>query len=102
LCQELRFIVTDAPGLEGAFKTPGLRNVALRPPYMHAGQFSSLPQVIAHYMKAPAATLGHTELAHSDGGHTERKPIRLSEREVNDLVAFLGALSGSIVEDAPR
>lgn len=101
-CQELRFIVTDEAMLEGAFKTPGLRDVALRPPFMHAGQFTSLSQVIAHYIKAPAAALGHTELAHGDSGHTERKPIRLSEKEVADLVAFLGTLSGSITEDRSR
>ena len=51
-CKELRFIVTDDPALEGAFKTPGLRNVALRPPYMHAGQLATLEEVIAHYVKA--------------------------------------------------
>ena len=53
-CQELRFMVTDDPALEGAFKTPGLRDVALRPPYMHAGQFASLEEVIAHYVRSPS------------------------------------------------
>ncbi|MBT9527047.1 MAG: tryptophan tryptophylquinone biosynthesis enzyme MauG, partial [Rhizobacter sp.] len=28
------------PSLKGAFKTPSLRNVGLRPPYMHAGQLA--------------------------------------------------------------
>ncbi|HUG73189.1 MAG TPA: cytochrome c peroxidase, partial [Steroidobacteraceae bacterium] len=41
-CQELRFLAEGDAQLEGAFKTPGLRGVALRPPYMHAGQFASL------------------------------------------------------------
>ena len=31
-CQELRFMVSEDPALEGAFKTPGLRGVAQRPP----------------------------------------------------------------------
>ena len=35
-------MVTDDTALEGAFKTPGLRGVADRPPYMHAGQFATL------------------------------------------------------------
>jgi cytochrome c peroxidase len=99
-CQELRFMVTDDPTLVGAFKTPSLRDVALRPPYMHAGQFDSLEQVIRHYMLAPAAAVGHTELAHGDPGHTKRSPIRLSEQEVRNLVSFLGTLSGSVVEVA--
>lgn len=92
-CQELRFIASDAPSLEGAFKTPGLRNVALRAPYMHAGQFASLEEVIAHYVKSPAAAVGHSELAHEGKGHAGRQPIRLSEPEMHDLVAFLRALS---------
>ncbi len=101
-CGELTFMSTDPKGLEAAFKTPSLRNVALRPPYMHAGQFANLEDVIAHYVKAPAATIGHTELAHGDPGHTERKPIRLSELEIKDLAAFLGTLSGPIVERGPN
>jgi len=89
-------MVTDDPALEGAFKTPSLRNVALRAPYMHAGQFASLEQVVAHYAKSPAAAVGHSELAHAGQGHAERKPIRLSESEVRDVAAFLQALSGPI------
>ncbi len=101
-CQELRFIATDDPGMKGAFKTPSLRNVALRPPYMHAGQFASLEEVIGHYVKAPAAAVGHSELAHGEPGHTLRQAIRLSADEIKDLVAFLGALSGAIVEGESR
>ncbi|WP_395700411.1 cytochrome-c peroxidase [Aquabacterium sp.] len=41
-CQELRFMVEDDPALLGAFKTPGLRGVAQRAPYMHAGQLATL------------------------------------------------------------
>ena len=89
-------MVTDDPALEGAFKTPGLRNVALRAPYMHAGQFASLEEAVAHYAKSPAAAVGHSELAHEGRGHAERKPIRLSESEVKDVAAFLGTLSGPI------
>ncbi len=99
-CAELRFMATDDAGLEGAFKTPSLRNVALRPPYMHAGQFATLPEVMAHYVRSPAAAVGHSELAHDGKGHAERKPIRLSAQEINDLVAFLGSLSGPIEESA--
>lgn len=94
-CQELRFMVTDAPALEGAFKTPSLRNVALRPPYMHAGQFASLEEVVAHYVKAPSATVGHSELVHEGKGHAERTPIQLSGSEARDVAAFLQALSGN-------
>jgi cytochrome c peroxidase len=97
-CQELRFMVSGDPALEGAFKTPGLRGVAQRPPYMHAGQFATLEQVVHHYVKAPHAAVGHSELTHrhgsgTDGGHAERAPIELTDVELADLVSFLGTLS---------
>ncbi len=83
-CAELDFIVTDAHELERAFKVPSLRNVAERAPYMHAGQFATLEEVVAHYDRASAAPAGHSEL----------KPLRLSDRELQQLVAFLRTLSG--------
>jgi cytochrome c peroxidase len=91
-CQELRFMASDDPALEGAFKTPSLRNVAPRAPYMHAGQFASLEEAVAHYAQSPAAAVGHSELAHAGAGHGERRRIRLSDAEVRDLVAFLKTL----------
>jgi cytochrome c peroxidase len=97
-CLELRFLTTDDSLLAGAFKTPSLRDVALRPPYMHAGQFSSIKDVIAHYVRAPAASIGQTELADGGSRHSERKPIRLSEHEANALASFLGTLSTPVVE----
>lgn len=93
-CQELRFIADDDAAMEGAFKTPSLRNVAMRPPYMHAGQLASLEEVVAHYVRSPPAAVGHSELAHTASAHAQRKPIRLTEQEARDLVAFLKSLSG--------
>lgn len=87
-CAELRFIADDDPHLIGAFKTPSLRNVALRPPYMHAGQIATLGSVVRHYAAAPRAAVGHSE----------RRPVALTEQEIADLVGFLGSLSGPIVE----
>ena len=85
-CDELRFAVTSGPELVRAYKTPSLRNVSIRAPYMHAGQITSLDGVLAHYSAAPAAPFGHSELV----------PIRLSPNEQRQVVAFLGALSGPI------
>ena len=86
-CAELDFLVTDGHELERAFKVPSLRNVAERAPYMHAGQISTLEEVVAHYDSAPAAPSGHTEL----------KPLKLSAAEARQLTAFLRTLSGGIV-----
>jgi cytochrome c peroxidase len=100
-CQELNFIAADDPAMEGAFKTPSLRNVAQRAPYMHAGQLASLEDVVAHYVRSPRAATGHSELAHAGNGHSERQPIRLTDAEARDLVAFLKALTGPLRDAAP-
>jgi hypothetical protein len=47
----------------------------------------------ATYAKSPRAAVGHSELAHDGAGHHERKRIRLSESDVQDLAAFLRTLS---------
>jgi cytochrome c peroxidase len=111
-CGELAFMSDDSEVLEGAFKTPGLRGVAERAPYRHAGQFASLDDVVRHYVKAPAATVGRSELVSSEtrgdvrgerhgGAAAGRRAIRLSAEEARDVVAFLGTLSGPGVETGP-
>ena len=97
-CGELQFLATDAPGQLAAFRTPSLRNVAERAPYMHAGQFTSLEQVVEHYAKSPRAVLGHSELAQPGEKHAERQTIRLSGGDIHDLAAFLGTLTGPVVQ----
>lgn len=83
-CADLEFLITGDEVLERAFKVPSLRNVADRAPYMHAGQFRTLREVIEHYSRAPKAP----------GGHSELEPLRLSEHERRQLEAFLRSLSG--------
>jgi cytochrome c peroxidase len=83
-CPELEFLVTGDHVLERAFKVPSLRNVAERAPYMHAGQFSTLSEVVEHYNRAPKAPAGHTEL----------EPLRLSAQDRRQIEAFLRSLSG--------
>jgi cytochrome c peroxidase len=97
-CGELQFLATDDPAQLAAFRTPSLRNVAQRAPYMHAGQFASLEQVVQHYAASPNAVLGHSELARPGERHAERQAIRLSPSDMQDLVAFLGALTGPVVQ----
>ena len=85
-CAELRFMLAAGAQLTGAFKPSSLRNIADIGPYMHAGQFASLRDVLEHYNAAPAATVGHTEL----------KPLHLSATELAQLEAFLRSLSGGV------
>jgi len=82
-CAELQFAVTEGEELVRAYKTPSLRGVAERSPYMHAGQFATLADVIRHYDRAPAAPAGRSEL----------RRLRLSDREQAQLEAFLRTLS---------
>nr|WP_232533273.1 MULTISPECIES: cytochrome c peroxidase [Ramlibacter] len=97
-CGELQFLATNDPGQLAAFRTPGLRNVAERAPYMHAGQFSTLDQVLQHYADSPSAVLGHSELARPGERHAGRQAIRLTPADIQDVAAFLGTLTGPVVQ----
>ena len=81
-CAELRFATTEGEELVRAYKTPSLRGVAERAPYMHAGQIATLAAVIEHYDRAPKAPFGHSEL----------KPLRLSAQEKRQIESFLRTL----------
>jgi cytochrome c peroxidase len=89
-CPELDALAAPRLEHERAFKVPSLRNVAERAPYMHAGQFATLAEVLEHYNRAPAAPAGRTEL----------KPLGLSRAELRQLEAFLRTLSGGLAAPA--
>jgi cytochrome c peroxidase len=77
--------VTGDPADVGAFKTPGLRGVALRPYLMHDGSVTSLRQAVEHY-----SVSGNAGIPNLD----ERlKPLFLTPDEIDAIVAFLGALT---------
>lgn len=78
------------PSMQHAFKTPTLRNVAQRAPYMHDGSEATLEDVVEFY---------------NVGGRTNRpsvnpaiKPLDLTDQEKADLVEFLKTLTSA---DAP-
>ncbi|MCE2491458.1 MAG: hypothetical protein J4F40_02450 [Alphaproteobacteria bacterium] len=70
----------------GEFRVPGLRNVALTAPYMHAGSLETLADVARHY-----STIDEERL-HAGGERILRR-LDLSAREQVDLVAFLKTLT---------
>lgn len=82
-CAELRFMVAEGHELVRQYKPPSLRNVAERAPYMHAGQFATLEEVLDHYSRAPASPDGHSEL----------NPLTLNNAERQQIIAFLKTLS---------
>jgi cytochrome c peroxidase len=85
-CAELRFVTAEGEQLLGAFKPPTLRNVAETGPYMHAGQFRTLLEVIQHYNTAESGPVGHTEL----------EPLHLTLTQRDQLGAFLRTLSAPL------
>jgi cytochrome c peroxidase len=97
-CRELKHIVHADPLQKRAFKTPSLRGVATRPPYMHAGQFATLEAVIAHYIAAPEADPTFKPGQHQHNLGSELLPLMLTAREAGQLVAFLKTLDGAVVE----
>ena len=76
----------------GQFKVPSLRNVELTAPYMHDGRLASLRDVVRHYSEL------NEDRLHQDG-EALLKPLRLSEQESEDLVAFLRTLTSRSFPD---
>ena len=83
-CGELSFMEPTGDDMIRAYKTPSLRGIRRRAPYMHAGQYATLDDVIDHYNRAPAAPAGHSEIHR----------LSLTARERQALAAFLGTLDG--------
>ena len=73
----------------GKFKTPTLRHITQTAPYMHDGRFVSLEEVVDFYDKG-----GHPN-PHLD---PDMKPLQLTKTEKEDLIAFMGALTGDLPE----
>jgi cytochrome c peroxidase len=80
-----RYEVTKVDRDKGAFRTPGLRNVAKTAPYMHDGSLRTLKEVVDFYEG------GGTSNPYLD---KEIKELKLSLQDRMDLVAFLESLTG--------
>jgi cytochrome c peroxidase len=82
--------VTKGFGVQGAFKVPSLRNVALTAPYFHNGEALTLRQVVEFYSRG-GNVWPVTQL---DGTLIEPLGVpALSDDEVNAVIAFLQALT---------
>lgn len=84
-----RYEVTQNPYDRWKYRTPSLRNIALTAPYMHDGAFSSLREVVEFYNKGGVANELLSPLI---------RPLSLNEQEINQLVDFMLALTGSNVK----
>ena len=98
-CLEMKYLKKSGPELVGAFKTPSLRNVDKTAPYMHAGQFETLEDVVNHYDKPKPPFYDRKQ--HPNRPHFDILPLRLSDEEKNQLVAFLKTLTSPIPVNDP-
>ena len=113
LCGPLRTDLTTHPEYCGQFRTPSLRNVAIRKRFFHNGAIRSLRDAVAFYAtrdtdpgrwyphakgaKAvpddlPAQYLGNLSQEIPFKPRPDGRP-RLDDREIDDIVAFLGTLT---------
>jgi cytochrome c peroxidase len=75
--------VTKDEADRGKFKTPTLRGVKLRAPYMHDGSVKTLEEVVEFYNRGGVA---------NPNLDPAMRPLGLTKDELADLVAFLKAL----------
>lgn len=81
-----RYLVTGNSADIGKFKTPTLRNTALRGAYMHDGRFKTLEEVVRYYNSG----VQHTEYLDP---LLDKSGLGLSETDIQDIVAFLETLT---------
>ncbi len=88
-----RFVVSKNEADKGSFKTPTLRDVAKRTPYMHDGSEKTLADVVAFYNKGGVKNPWLSN---------EVRSLGLTAPEQADLVEFMKALTGEIDPEVGR
>jgi cytochrome c peroxidase len=81
-----RFAQRKVKSMQGAFKTPTLRDIALTAPYMRNGTYGTLSEVVEHYNRGGDV---------KDNLDINMVPLDLSAAEVADVVAFMESLTGA-------
>jgi cytochrome c peroxidase len=114
LCRSGRRGLSEDPGFCGRFRTPSLRNVALRTRFFHNGSLRTLRDAVAFYATRdtdparwyarnadgsvhryddlPPAAAAHVDRAIPFAPWPDGRP-RLDERDIDDIVAFLRTLT---------
>ena len=85
-----RFVASKNEADKGSFKTPTLRDVAKRGPYMHDGSEKTLADVVAFYNKGGVKNPWLS---------SDVRALGLTAQEQADLVEFMKALTGVIDPD---
>ncbi|MBX3463396.1 MAG: hypothetical protein KF830_09505 [Planctomycetes bacterium] len=76
-----RQAVTGLIADRGRFKVPSLRNVGLRPSFMHTGQFTNVGQVFGFYLNGGGPNL--------DNKDPLLVPLNVPPQAANDLINFV-------------
>jgi cytochrome c peroxidase len=89
-------VPADTGAGRGRFKTASLRNVALRPPYMHDGRFRTLDEVVAFYDSGinDQPNLDPRLRASLPGGSPLRLHLTATQRAA--IVAYMGTFTDSV------
>jgi len=111
LCGPSREDLVARTDLCGAFKVPTLRNVAVTAPYFHNGRFATLKEVLQFYVRRdtnpeafypgdkfddlPPALRGNVNTSEVPYDRKPGDAPRLSDDEVDDVIAFLSTLTDS-------
>jgi len=85
-----RFAISHGFDDLGSFKTPTLRNVAVTAPYMHDGSVATLRDAVVHYNNGGVTHEGDPVNDFLSGGI---RPLNLTDDQIDDLVAFMEALT---------
>ena len=94
--------ITGNAATNGKFKSPSLRNVALRAPYMHDGRFGTLEEVVEHYNSGIAAHPNLDPALRTGGPNGGPMKLGLSEQDKAALVAFMVTLTDDTLATDPR
>lgn len=84
-------IVKDAKQ-NGKFRVPTLRNIAKTAPYMHNGVFENLKEVVDFYNTRDTKKWPKPEVS-ENVNKDELGDLKLTEQEVDDLIAFMKTLT---------
>ena len=93
-----RFDVTELDEDRAKFKVPTLRNIELSPPYMHAGRFQTLEEVVDHYNEG----IQLSSTVDPAIANTEETGLLLSDDDKTDLVNFLKTLTDETFVNNPE
>jgi cytochrome c peroxidase len=86
-----RFLITKKDSDIASFKTPDLRNVLVTGPYFHDGSQQTLWDVMDHYNKGDGIKNPYLD--------EDMQPLKLSEADIDDVVAFLASLTSPDYRD---